>query len=127
MDKANQYRAIVDEYWAALEANAESAPAGPMGRRQGAAVQVMGQEIKRSFERVVGQGRERLDAMLAELQLTPEQEAKIRTTIMDAYLQAQGKEQSRMQRLKLFRQIAEDLTPEQRSRLRELVQTQRAG
>jgi hypothetical protein len=32
-----------------------------------------------------------------------------------------------MQRLKLFRQIAEDLTPEQRSRLRELVQTQRAG
>lgn len=126
-DEARRYRTIVDEYWAALEANAENAPAGPMGRRQGPAVQVMGQEIKRSFERVVGQGRERLDAMLAELQLTPEQEGKIRATIMDASLKAQGREQGSLQKLKLFRQIAKDLTPEQRARLRELVQAERGG
>lgn len=86
---------------------------------------VLGQEVRRSYQRTVQAGGGELDQLIKDLGLTPEQEAKIRTRITDAYLDSQGKP-SRVQQARVFLESYQDLNTEQRQRLVRIVNQKRA-
>lgn len=86
---------------------------------------VLGQEVRRSYERSVQSGGDEFDRLIKELGLTPEQEGKIRTRVTDAYLKSRGKP-TKLEAAKLFLQSYQDLDAEQRQRLIRIINEKRA-
>lgn len=84
------------------------------------AFEALGREIARSYERVAGEGKDRLEQVISALDLNPEQQGRIRAIVTD-FAQQNALKPSRLQRLGLFLRISRELTPQQRTRFRELV------
>lgn len=84
---------------------------------------VLGLEVRRSFERSVEQGGREFDALIKRLQLSPEQEGKIRQRVQDVYLGAQGKP-TRLQVARAFLQSYQELDQTQRAELIKAISEQ---
>lgn len=119
--KRNQYRALVNEW---NNAQASEAPVGMGGRAGGrramvenASIAGIRTELRSAYERGAAERTERLDDLVARLELTPEQEGEVRRLITDFAQQAaqqNGGEPTQAQRADLFREILGLLEPEQR-------------
>lgn len=131
-DQAGEFEAMQRQYWRAVYDEAvktEGAPAptpdnhakpeaghnmADIIRRE--IVTNFGQEIDRSFKRITEQLHERLESFLSQLDLTSEQDAKIRAMVTD-YAQKTKLNPTPEDRAELFRRILPELTPEQRKKL----------
>lgn len=82
---------------------------------------MIGQEIRRSYERVVGQRVAEFEKLLKDLDVTPEQESKIRKIAADTFQRSEGKKPTRAQRAKVFLAVYKELDGMQRTRLLESV------
>ena len=128
--KVAELRAMVDDYRAALaEDRARNADTDnpdlarlPEARRE--LVADFGRQIRESYERVFGQRRERFQALLKELNLSPEQEAKVQQIATDAFQKNLGKETHAL-RASIFFEIYKELDSEQRAILVEKVWAER--
>lgn len=87
---------------------------------------VYGQEIRRSYERIAAEGQARLEELVKRLELTPEQEEKVRAIALDVAQKTKLKP-TPAQRVEEFSRIAQELTPEQRKRLVEMVGEKQMG
>jgi|GEM_PF-759992 len=128
--EADQMRSLVREYLKArLKDEEELAKAkgqnfDVIGFNIGETLHTLGQEIRRSYERVIGQGANDFEKVLADLNLTPEQDGKVRGLALDL-LQNSGPNTSGPQRFRVFVQAINVLTPEQRKILGEKLSEQR--
>lgn len=97
------------------------------GRERGAMAAQMGQlrglqmEIKRSVERIHGENEARTDDFVSQLGLDAEQEAKVRGLMQQGRAAAKESDDPRAARREMMQQISEILTPEQQTKLRELM------
>lgn len=161
-EKADELRAVVQEYWRALieeetakqrrdrvkfmedvpadgepgEHDTKDEPAPDMdsmpsqrtgGTRAGnrqvltrLALEEFGREIKRSYDRIAQDGQKRLDEVIAQLALTPEQESRVRQIVLQHAQEAKLNPNSK-QKTKLFFDVLRELTPEQRRKFMEIV------
>lgn len=121
---------MVDEYHQAAVAARIGTPGDdgrPMDRARAEIAErlaILGIEVKRSYERRVQSGGRDFDKLLADLQLTPEQEGKIRQRAQDAYLASGGKP-GKGQVAKVFLESWQDLTTDQRQQLMKLLRERR--
>lgn len=83
-----------------------------------------GQEIKRSYERVLGSRAKDFDKLINQLQLSPEQEAKVRRIATDLIQKANGKPSPR-ETTRAFFEIYRELDVDQRQILRDRIREQR--
>ena len=125
-DKARQLKSLVDEYVRAAVEDRRAQP-GKDGKAPGALGAVLaeglegfGREIKRSYERVFLSQAKDFDALIAKLQLTPEQESKVRQLVGDLFQKTYGKP-TKAQSSKVFLQVYALLDPEQRRMLAEQI------
>jgi hypothetical protein len=137
-DKAAQARSLTEEYMrAAISQRMEKASGGKAlsvrerarAMREAAreeALAMIGQEIRRSYERTVGQRSSDFEALLKDLGVTPEQESKIRKIVQDAFLANYGKT-SADERTKAFWSVYAELNDEQRQRVVKRLFEERAG
>lgn len=122
-DNAAAFEQINREYWRELiKANPGDEPGGRPGRAslQRVALKLLREEIKQTYERSIADGKEQLERVIAELELTPEQEAKVRAIVTE-FGQKTKLNPTGMQRVGLFARIARELTPEQRKKAFDLV------
>ena len=124
-----ELRRMVNEYRAAsIDDRMNAADGSPkQGRAQAGAAEFLenfGQEIKRSYERVLGARSKDFDALLKTLSLTPEQDAKVRQIVIDLVQKTSGKPTAR-QTSKAFMDVYKLLDAEQRKVLIERVAEQR--
>lgn len=128
-EKGRELVAIVKEYTDAVEAEdaqnppPRGMPNGPAAQRQRRALNDMGLEIRRAYERVVGQRVADFDALLAKLDLTPEQDGQIRKIAMDSFTNGYGKA-TPAERARVFRAIYNILSPQQRTTLQQVMREQ---
>lgn len=123
---------LVDEYRAASiddRMKAESSgKGGEAGQRLKATaaefLEGYGQEVRRSYERVIGSRAKDFDALIKSLSLTPEQEGKVRQLVTDLVQKTSGKA-TPAQRSKVFVEIYKVLNAEQRTALIEKIAEQR--
>jgi hypothetical protein len=87
---------------------------------------VLGNEIRQSYERTIGAGAKDVDALLARLGATPEQESVIRAVIQDAYVATYGKP-TRTQQTTAFLKIYGALDADQRKELAKYIGEQRGS
>ena len=80
----------------------------------------VGNEIKRAYERVVGQKSKDFEALIAALGLSPEQEGTIRKVAGDSFVTNYGK-QSPMEKARVFGEVYRVLTAGQREILAGLM------
>lgn len=83
-------------------------------------LRVFGQEIRASYDRVIGQATQRLDATLSQLNLTGEQDSKIRNLITE-FGQKTRLNPTAQQKAELFRAVWAELNAEQREQLSRLI------
>jgi hypothetical protein len=76
----------------------------------------LGQDFRRAYDRVVGQASRDFDALIRELTLTPEQESKVRQIVGDSFQKSYGNA-SAAERSRIFTEVLQVLTPEQRTQL----------
>lgn len=119
-ENAEKFNAINKEYWRELIGPEPGDGDRGRGRIARVAVKLLGQEVKQTYERMIGDGKEQLERVIAELQLTPEQEAKIRAIVTE-FGQKTKLNPTGMQRVGLFAQVAKELTPEQRKKAFDLA------
>ncbi len=128
--EADQMRTLVREYLKARLKDEEDAAKAKgqnfdvVGFNIGETLHTLGNEIRRSYERVVGQGASDFEKVLADLNLTPEQDSKVRAVVLDLF-QNSGPNASGPQKLRAFMQAINVLTPEQRKILGEKLAEQR--
>ncbi len=118
-EQAEQLRTMIGEYMQARieDERAAATVAGTTfdGRKflTEETLRVVGSEVRRSYERVVGQATADFDALLKELNLPPAKEAEFRNKVTDLFTKHFGKvppaESSR-----LFFSLYSQATPEQR-------------
>jgi hypothetical protein len=129
-DQHAELKRMVDEYHAAAvearigEPGDDGRPANRAQAEITERLNQLGVEVRRSYERRVASGGQELDDFLAKLDLTPEQEGRIRKRIEDAYIGAAGKP-SRAQIAKVFLESWQDLTTAQRQKLMQVMREQR--
>lgn len=126
-----RFEAINREYWRELMGQA---PAGGEmedgGARRGraalerAARNVLRQEVRRAYEQMIADGKQRIDEVVARLELSAEQEARVRAIITE-FGQKTKLNPSAADRAELFGKVAELLTPEQRRKAFEMVRGER--
>jgi hypothetical protein len=87
---------------------------------------IIGQELKRAYERTVGQRIADFDKLLKDFNVTPEQESKIRKIVQDNFTATYGKP-TPQQRAKAFTEIYALLDAGQREQLLKRVAEERAG
>lgn len=83
-----------------------------------------GQEIKRSYERVLGSRAKDFDALLASLSLRPEQESKVRGLVTDLIQKSLGKPSPR-ETARVYMQVYRELDAEQRAALVRTIRERR--
>jgi hypothetical protein len=136
-DQATEYRRIVGEYMAALEAQfqrengqmqgAFSRPGNPtpdVPRRGGpgadrAEINLLLREVARSLGAIVQERKEQLEALFKAVDATPEQQSKIEAIVRQSAGQNKLRPPSPEQRAENFMKIMDVLTPEQREKARE--------
>jgi hypothetical protein len=111
---------MVQEYWNALIQEADEA-AKTRGEKSGAAkvagaeaLRLLGQDIKASYERVIGQQVKDFDALIKTLGLSGEQESRVRKIVDDAFAKAKGNT-AKMSKSDVFWKVWKELNAEQRS------------
>lgn len=129
-EHAEQFRWMVRDYLRALaREGSRSRPSGdPMDSQdepsRGAVARVMVellvQEVRRSYDRIAAEAQERLDALVERLELTPEQQSAV------GELAREFGEKTKLnptpaQRAELFSRVVALLTPAQRARAIELA------
>lgn len=122
-ENAEKFNEINRQYWRELVTqNSKDGPDRPRGKAAvtRAALKLLAQEIKQSYERTIAEGKERLDQVIARLELTPEQDAKVRAIVTE-FGQQTKLNPTGTQRIALFTRIAQVLTPEQRQKAFDLV------
>lgn len=83
-------------------------------------VEVFAQEVRRSYERISAEGHQRLEELVKRLELSPEQEAKVREMATELG-QKTKLNPTPAQRAELFGKVLVLLTPEQRAKAVEFV------
>lgn len=114
---AESFRAMLDAYWEALASSQSSTPARVK-------LEALGQEIRRHAERTVSDGRARIQEVVDELGLTPEQESKVTTILID-FAQKTQRSPTRWQQLKLAFDLSRQLDSKQRKQLFKMLKEQR--
>ncbi len=128
-EQAGQLRSIVSEYMHAVMAEEAAKAPDNADRRAAAGVQnapippriemiLLVRELARTLGEVVKERKERTDALIKPLDLTPEQDAKVRAIIRNAGEQANGSPSAEARR-EMWEKIMQELTPEQRVKARE--------
>ena len=138
-EKGEQLQAMMREYWRAVYEDAtfeegdtvspeRNLPGhvGPRGRNtmhgvlSQEAVRLVGLEVKSAYDRVVQQGQQRIDDVVKQLDLSAEQEAKVRAIAIEFGQQAKLNP-TPTQRAELFQKLMKELTPEQQRKLVTMV------
>ena len=126
-DKKQAFTQLVDEYRNAVIAEEAKLPneQGKQSGRTGAAMRVgleqFGQDVKRAYERVIAEGQGKLETFLKNLDLSTEQDQKIRKMVVDFYTQYLGKEAPAGAKLELVMKVAAELEPAQKRKLWEFI------
>jgi hypothetical protein len=116
---------LTQDYWNAIieEKQAEAKRDGkefkPAQTREWLRAEFMaiaGQELRRAYDRVIGQKVRDFDSLLKALDLTPEQESKIRQIAGDAFQKNEGRARA-TETARVFTLIYRALEPEQREKL----------
>ncbi|NRA58394.1 MAG: hypothetical protein HRU13_09815 [Phycisphaerales bacterium] len=129
-DAAAEHERLQREYTrAATEHRVELLKAEDPGARQrglrlrAQAIEILvslGDEVKRAYERTLVQDAERLESLIRMLDLSPEQEGKVRAIVREygekTLINKEAKDDD-MGRLGVFLRVAAELTPEQRQKL----------
>ena len=128
--KVAQFRALVREYSDALmkEEASKRGNEQPVGERRAAMRAEIGltlREMGRALKATVDDRRERTDELIQKLDVTPEQEARIRAIIREVAgkdaIKGELKEEKRRE---MMRKIFAELTPEQRKAAMERLRPQ---
>jgi len=82
-------------------------------------------EVKRSFDRQISARENAFKDLSSRLDLTPEQDAKVKQIFADLYIQTLGKPTPEQRRAAISKAF-EELTPEQRLKFAQELLTQRA-
>lgn len=129
-EEATQLRKMVLEYNGARTKDEENA-AKQRGEKFDNAkfninerLSIIGQEIKRSYERVIGQQSKDLDAIIASLNLSVEQDAKVRQILLDV-VQRSGAKATNAQKVSAYLKIVAVLDKDQRTILYEKLREMR--
>lgn len=131
----NEYmRAAIEDRRAMLESEVERASQRGIRVRARAieTLVLLGAEVRAAYERTIVLEAQRIEELIALLQLSPEQEGKVRR-IIQAYsertLLDKDARRDDQQRLGVFLEVAAELTPQQRRKLLEHVRGEgaRAG
>lgn len=129
-EEATQLRRMVLEYNGARVKDEETA-AKQRGEKFDNAkfninerLSIIGQELKRSYERVIGQQSKDLDAIIASLNLSVEQDAKVRQILLDV-VQRNGAKATNAQKVSAYLKIVAVLDKEQRTILYEKLREMR--
>lgn len=128
-EHAKQFAALVDEYQKAVREEA-AASAGPDARPRQVmareALLAIGQEVRRSYDRVIGSRKGKLDEVIQTLSLPPEQETKVRNLATDYFQKTLG-QPTPAQRREFVKSLMQELTPEQRRTLASAMYNARGG
>jgi hypothetical protein len=122
-DKKQIFAKLVDDYRAAVigeEAklpNEQGKPSGRTGAAIKTGLEQFGQDVKRAYERVIAEGQGKLETFLKQLDLSAEQDQKVRKLIVDFYTQYLGKEPPGAAKLQLVMKVAAELEPAQKQKL----------
>ncbi len=81
----------------------------------------LGIEIRRSIERVTGERLDRIDMLTKVLDLTPEQQGKVREILRRGSEAIRNAQDRRAARREMMQSLAAELSPEQREKLREFM------
>jgi hypothetical protein len=130
-DKHEELARMVSEYRAASIGERMQGDMGKpgQGRAQASAAEFLenfGQELKRSYERVIGTRTQDFEALVKSLSLTPEQDSKVRRIVVDLAQKTSGKPTQR-QTAKAFMDVYKLLDAEQRKVLIERAAEQRGA
>lgn len=131
-EKAKALRAMVDQYADAVMADerAQARAAGEPGSDAIIArrieVKMAGIELRNAYERTLVQGSRQLDTLVADLELTGEQEARLRQLIMDASTSGQPGVTD-AERKAIIATMWRDLNGEQRTKLLNMGRDRRGG
>lgn len=131
-DHASELRRLTQDYWrAAIDESAQEPgpngrPRGRMGALTHERLVALGNEVRLSFERTVAARGRELEDLLKTLNVTPEQESKIRGVIEETYVATFGKPTKAQQALG-FVKIYAVLNDEQRRELARLIREQRSA
>jgi hypothetical protein len=131
-DEKARFESLIDEYNQAILAEARDA-AKERGERfiqfrfvQIERLKVLGQEIKRSYDRQIGSRTEDFERLLAALALSPEREAEVRRVVTD-FARRTLLNPDEKDRAGLFIRIASMLSADERRRLVEFAREGRAS
>lgn len=129
-DEATQLRKMVLEYNGARMKDEENAHKQRGEKFDNAKFNInerlgiLGQELKRSYERVIGQQSKDLDAVIASLNLSVEQDAKVRQILLDV-VQRNGAKATNAQKVGAYLKIVAVLDEDQRKVLYEKLREMR--
>ncbi len=116
-----QYRtALRDEVVADAKAKGETLRVRQASAR--VALFELGQEIRRSYERQIAAGTAELEALIARLELRPEQDMKIRNMVSNFFIETKGKADAAQKRGLFLRVLAVLDGPQKRALLRYALQ-----
>lgn len=131
-EQGRELRRLMQEYWQAIvkqELDDKKNPGGVMDdaaapaanpRRDNREVMrqemlaVVGGEIRRAYERTIGSAARDFDTLLAELNVTPEQESRIRKIVGDSFQASYGKA-TVQERTAVFAKVYEVLDEQQKT------------
>jgi hypothetical protein len=108
-----EYRRLVEEWYDAAAQEMPSEGGGRRGKAFAVRLRALGEEIRAAYERGVAGRTERLDEIVAVLDLTPEQEGEVREIIRRSFTESGGKP-TEAQRSAVIQAVFEKLTPDQR-------------
>ncbi|MFN9133040.1 MAG: hypothetical protein ACK5XO_10220 [Phycisphaerales bacterium] len=118
-EQGEQLRTMIGEYMQARIADEQAAASAEGASFDGRrflteeTLRTVGNEVRRSYERVVGQAAADFDALLQELALSPEKEAEVRSAVMDLNSRYAGKVPS-AEYARVYLKVYSQATPEQR-------------
>jgi hypothetical protein len=128
-EQATELRLMTEEYWNALiqeetetaKAKGEKASMGKVA--SGEALRLLGQDIKASYERVIGQRVKDFDALIKTLGLSAEQESRVRKITDEAFAKSKGN-YDKVNKSDVFWKIWRELDAHQRDVLVEQIKKQ---
>lgn len=131
-EQQTEVRLMVEEYWNALiQEEAESAKARGEKSSPGKvasveALRMLGQDIKASYERVIGQRVKDFDALIKSLGLSAEQESRVRKIADDSFARAKGNA-DKINKVDVFWKIWRELDAGQRDALFDYIKREQGG